>query len=500
MKVRDRELKSVGPRVKPAPTHSLQPILGKKTRDTGAEVYDTDLFHSLLGESKKTDHRGRDRDRDSDSEDKENHRPNVPKAKKKMVHHDSDKLRFLEEELYAERHKNQLLQEEVGELEDKLEQCRGEYRKSLEVFRTHLRSFKTMEEDLLKHKNEEANRALEVEEMKIELAKYKESTKATLEFVIKSFEIIALLPDSVEVDVRSHDMMEFSFDEKKAAFMPKNIFLESRIVKFLEANESLVMSLELEGLLFKIIEEYEKKKSQGKLYSHKVDTSPSKHKKKRSSSGVKSMLKRSSKKQIPDSSFGDPVQESGCDYGTDKNNSMNNSFKSSSGGKNNYSININLVVNDNSDSALSDQANTSGQVGGGQGQHFQNFIKFFEKELGCSKANRSESSIVAGDSLLYSPSDKGARTSYDTRKSDTQDQSGFQSNPRGRPALDQHIELTPDVVVAEYPFQSGKEGDLSLTKGDKIRVLRTEPSGWWVGLNLSNGRTGYFPSNFVAKV
>ncbi|XP_060732193.1 rho guanine nucleotide exchange factor 7a isoform X2 [Tachysurus vachellii] len=54
------------------------------------------------------------------------------------------------------------------------------------------------------------------------------------------------------------------------------------------------------------------------------------------------------------------------------------------------------------------------------------------------------------------------------------------------------------VVKARFNFQQTNEDELSFTKGDIITVTRTEEGGWWEG-NL-NGRTGWFPSNYVREV
>ncbi|KAK3569169.1 hypothetical protein QTP86_025984 [Hemibagrus guttatus] len=54
------------------------------------------------------------------------------------------------------------------------------------------------------------------------------------------------------------------------------------------------------------------------------------------------------------------------------------------------------------------------------------------------------------------------------------------------------------VVKARFNFQQTNEDELSFTKGDIITVTRTEEGGWWEG-NL-NGKTGWFPSNYVREV
>uniref|UniRef100_A0A671P8B0 Rho guanine nucleotide exchange factor 7-like n=1 Tax=Sinocyclocheilus anshuiensis TaxID=1608454 RepID=A0A671P8B0_9TELE len=54
------------------------------------------------------------------------------------------------------------------------------------------------------------------------------------------------------------------------------------------------------------------------------------------------------------------------------------------------------------------------------------------------------------------------------------------------------------VVKARFNFQQTNEDELSFSKGDIISVTRTEEGGWWEG--SLNGKTGWFPSNYVREV
>ncbi|KAG9339490.1 hypothetical protein JZ751_023630 [Albula glossodonta] len=54
------------------------------------------------------------------------------------------------------------------------------------------------------------------------------------------------------------------------------------------------------------------------------------------------------------------------------------------------------------------------------------------------------------------------------------------------------------IVKARFNFQQTNEDELSFNKGDIIHVTRMEEGGWWEG-NL-NGKTGWFPSNYVREV
>lgn len=54
------------------------------------------------------------------------------------------------------------------------------------------------------------------------------------------------------------------------------------------------------------------------------------------------------------------------------------------------------------------------------------------------------------------------------------------------------------LVKARFTFQQTNEDELSFAKGDIIHVTRMEDGGWWEG--VFNGKTGWFPSNYVREV
>uniref|UniRef100_A0A3Q1HHJ4 Osteoclast-stimulating factor 1 n=1 Tax=Anabas testudineus TaxID=64144 RepID=A0A3Q1HHJ4_ANATE len=54
------------------------------------------------------------------------------------------------------------------------------------------------------------------------------------------------------------------------------------------------------------------------------------------------------------------------------------------------------------------------------------------------------------------------------------------------------------LVKARFPFQQTNEDELSFSKGDIISVIRQEDGGWWEG--SFNGKTGWFPSNYVREL
>ncbi|XP_045563533.1 rho guanine nucleotide exchange factor 7 isoform X2 [Salmo salar] len=54
------------------------------------------------------------------------------------------------------------------------------------------------------------------------------------------------------------------------------------------------------------------------------------------------------------------------------------------------------------------------------------------------------------------------------------------------------------LVKARFNFEQTNEDELSFNKSDVINVTRQEEGGWWEG-NL-NGKTGWFPSNYVREI
>ncbi|XP_030613755.1 rho guanine nucleotide exchange factor 7a isoform X2 [Archocentrus centrarchus] len=54
------------------------------------------------------------------------------------------------------------------------------------------------------------------------------------------------------------------------------------------------------------------------------------------------------------------------------------------------------------------------------------------------------------------------------------------------------------LVKARFNFQQTNEDELTFSKGDIIGVTRQEEGGWWEG--MLNGKTGWFPSNYVREV
>ncbi|XP_046682989.1 tyrosine-protein kinase Abl isoform X3 [Homalodisca vitripennis] len=58
----------------------------------------------------------------------------------------------------------------------------------------------------------------------------------------------------------------------------------------------------------------------------------------------------------------------------------------------------------------------------------------------------------------------------------------------------------PQLFVALYDFQAGGENQLSLKKGEQVRILSYNKSGEWCEAHSSSGQVGWVPSNYVTPV
>jgi hypothetical protein len=404
-------------------------------------------------------------------------------------------VKLLEEELYVERQKNQLLEEELEVLTHNLEQSKHDYRKSLESYAQEIREFKSLKMELVEMEKDKDALGDRLSHFQTEVELFRDMARTNLEFIIKIFEIVTLMPETVEVDSSSNEPIEFSFEEKRSKIIQKNIFLETKIVKYLELNGRFLSSFRLESTLMKIVEEYEKKKqcvqprgAKPAQWSPKQGAKYSPKKKERRSGGKA----RKGESFSMNGTFNQ--EQSGCEAGAEgrgeeNNSSFSRSVQNSSGGKNNnYSININLVVTDNSDSAILESNSKSNSQ-----KKYRNILESFAKELGCNKT-KDDHSYSHNDSFVYSLSDpssfkEGSKPGSEAfrdppaAKGDFKEKAGNESSKE-------------EIVRALMHFSPEQEGDMALKKGDYIKVIKKH-NGWWWGQNLTSNRFGLFPHNFV---
>jgi len=54
--------------------------------------------------------------------------------------------------------------------------------------------------------------------------------------------------------------------------------------------------------------------------------------------------------------------------------------------------------------------------------------------------------------------------------------------------------------VVDFHYDAVNPDELTLQVGQKVRVDEVIDEGWWAGQELSTGRRGLFPSNFVRRI
>lgn len=64
--------------------------------------------------------------------------------------------------------------------------------------------------------------------------------------------------------------------------------------------------------------------------------------------------------------------------------------------------------------------------------------------------------------------------------------------------LNNEILLFPEKVIALFPFNAVHNDELTFQKDDIITLVSKDEQAWWRG--ELNGKTGLFPSNYVAPL
>ncbi|OCT70845.1 hypothetical protein XELAEV_18037770mg [Xenopus laevis] len=121
---------------------------------------------------------------------------------------------------------------------------------------------------------------------------------------------------------------------------------------------------------------------------------------------------------------------------------------------------------------------------------------------------------ASGGTLRSSSSPRGARSRSPSRGRHTEES---KKQPRGRPSSSGSTKEPPASATANHrskrklysavpgrtfvavkPYQSQGEGEISLSKGEKVKVLSVGEGGFWEG--NAKGRTGWFPSDCVEEI
>ncbi|XP_035872841.1 rho guanine nucleotide exchange factor 6 isoform X2 [Phyllostomus discolor] len=123
-----------------------------------------------------------------------------------------------------------------------------------------------------------------------------------------------------------------------------------------------------------------------------------------------------------------------------------------------------------------------------------NFSKVLSTLLAVNKATE--------DQLSERPCGRSSSLSA-ANSSQTNSQGAVSSTAPGLQRQSKAVEMTENgshqlIVKARFNFKQTNEDELSVCKGDIIYVTRVEEGGWWEG--TLNGRTGWFPSNYVREI
>ncbi|KAM5290832.1 rho guanine nucleotide exchange factor 6 isoform 2-T2 [Glossophaga mutica] len=123
-----------------------------------------------------------------------------------------------------------------------------------------------------------------------------------------------------------------------------------------------------------------------------------------------------------------------------------------------------------------------------------NFSKVLNTLLAVNKATE--------DQLSERPCGRSSSLSA-ANSSQTNPQGAVSSTAPGLQRQSKAVEMTENgshqlIVKARFNFKQTNEDELSVCKGDIIYVTRVEEGGWWEG--TLNGRTGWFPSNYVREI
>ncbi|XP_045695333.1 rho guanine nucleotide exchange factor 6 isoform X2 [Phyllostomus hastatus] len=123
-----------------------------------------------------------------------------------------------------------------------------------------------------------------------------------------------------------------------------------------------------------------------------------------------------------------------------------------------------------------------------------NFSKVLSTLLAVNKATE--------DQLSERPCGRSSSLSA-ANSSQTNPQGAVSSTAPGLQRQSKTVEMTENgshqlIVKARFNFKQTNEDELSVCKGDIIYVTRVEEGGWWEG--TLNGRTGWFPSNYVREI
>ena len=63
-----------------------------------------------------------------------------------------------------------------------------------------------------------------------------------------------------------------------------------------------------------------------------------------------------------------------------------------------------------------------------------------------------------------------------------------------------NVESDPDLYIAKHDYITSQQGQLSIRKGDQLKITRSSDTGDWVEGTNRNGDTGWLPASYIVKV
>uniref|UniRef100_A0A3B4EH69 Rho guanine nucleotide exchange factor (GEF) 7b n=1 Tax=Pygocentrus nattereri TaxID=42514 RepID=A0A3B4EH69_PYGNA len=127
----------------------------------------------------------------------------------------------------------------------------------------------------------------------------------------------------------------------------------------------------------------------------------------------------------------------------------------------------------------------------------QNFTKVLNSLVALNKATADIG--VGSDSVCVRQSSSLRIKSFDSFNTQLSHRRSSKTLHNHYRSLDMSENSSAQLLVkARFNFQQTNEDELCFNKGDIIQVTRQEDGGWWEG--SLNGKTGWFPSNYVREV
>ncbi|XP_036419313.1 rho guanine nucleotide exchange factor 7b isoform X1 [Colossoma macropomum] len=127
----------------------------------------------------------------------------------------------------------------------------------------------------------------------------------------------------------------------------------------------------------------------------------------------------------------------------------------------------------------------------------QNFTKVLNSLVALNKATADIG--VGSDSVCMRQSSSLRIKSFDSLNTQPSHRRSSKILHNQYRSLDMSENSSAQLLVkARFNFQQTNEDELCFNKGDIIQVTRQEDGGWWEG--SLNGKTGWFPSNYVREV